>query len=653
MAKSKPQQSLADYVTIALSPLLIMALVGSLVFFLLEVLYSGQFEAKLRWTMFFFVFAMVLVARISIELSAEKAGLYGLAMIAVCWLALSRYIEYPEGTPLASFGWLINLGLMVLIWWSAHRLTWDCTYIDDTVDASGQGVLEAAGLDQEAPPAKDSAEGTAVAGSPKQPKNQPALLAWWDRYRRYREEQLRKPHTPGVWVVYFSLAALPLFGLGQALIPAEETERRRYVFWLMVYYVASGLGLLLTTCFLGLRRYLRQRKLQMPAAMTGIWLALGGGLVVVLMVFGALLPRPYGEYQLAHFTPVGSEEREASRYDITGTGKGKGEGKASSDPNQQDDKARDGAGAQRDQQSRGASTPSSRGDSGKGGSRSGGRQGGSRRGQDTDRSGARGEGKGEERGDAQKDRQEEQRQDDQNADQKDAETREREQEKQKSQGGPASSNARSEKRTSRQSGSNRNTQSSSGSSISGLLAKLGWLGTVLKWIVFIGLAVLVVFFLLKQGLQFLANFTNWARRLLDAWRAWWAGLVGAGGQGGPVEEAAVEQGERPRPFAAYGNPFTDGRAEQLSPDELARYSFEALQAWAWEHDLARAPEETPLEFAARLGPEVPALEAEARGVAGLYARSVYGRGRLTPSALGVLQEFWRRLENVERRPLSA
>ena len=52
MATKKPEQSLADYVTIALSPLLIMALVGSLVFFLLEILYVGQFPERMTWTLY-------------------------------------------------------------------------------------------------------------------------------------------------------------------------------------------------------------------------------------------------------------------------------------------------------------------------------------------------------------------------------------------------------------------------------------------------------------------------------------------------------------------------------------------------------------------------------------------------------------------------
>src|SRR5207253_7389121 len=134
---------------------------------------------------------------------------------------------------------------------------------------------------------------------------------------RYRDTQ-RKKHTPGAWVVYFSLVALPIFGLFQALIPAEDGGRRRYTFILMAVYVACGLGLLLTTCFLGLRRYLRQRQLEMPAAMTGAWLTGGGGLVLALLVLGMFLPRPYPEYPIFDLYGAGSAKRKASNYAMKG-----------------------------------------------------------------------------------------------------------------------------------------------------------------------------------------------------------------------------------------------------------------------------------------------------------------------------------------------
>jgi hypothetical protein len=42
---------MADYVVIAISPALIMALVGSLVFFLLRVFYQGEYQERLHWVM--------------------------------------------------------------------------------------------------------------------------------------------------------------------------------------------------------------------------------------------------------------------------------------------------------------------------------------------------------------------------------------------------------------------------------------------------------------------------------------------------------------------------------------------------------------------------------------------------------------------------
>src|SRR4029077_2927783 len=181
-SKKKPQQTLADYVTIALSPVLIMALVGSLIFFLLEVLYVGEYLGRMQWILFFFVFGIVLIARISIELGGGRAMIYGMGMAFVVWLALQWFVEYSSDS-MRAFSWAINFGLIVLAWWCAYRLTWDCTYIDDRVDATGKGVLEAAGLDS----AQEEEDGRSRIedGESEEGRRAPSsvgLLAWWDRY---------------------------------------------------------------------------------------------------------------------------------------------------------------------------------------------------------------------------------------------------------------------------------------------------------------------------------------------------------------------------------------------------------------------------------------------------------------------------------------
>ena len=110
----------------------------------------------------------------------------------------------------------------------------------------------------------------------------------------------------------------------------------------------------------------------------------------------------------------------------------------------------------------------------------------------------------------------------------------------------------------------------------------------------------------------------------------------------------------PPPFRSFTNPFLDGSAQGRAPEELTRFSFEALEAWAWEHDLARWAEETTLEFANRVGREVPALEGDALRLAALYARVLYARGSLpAANALAVLAQFWEKIEAVAEQPLSA
>ena len=70
----KPTKTLADYMVIGISPVLVMLLVGSLSFFLTEVFYRGAAVASVRWVLFWFVLAVVLVSRMGIEQGASLRG---------------------------------------------------------------------------------------------------------------------------------------------------------------------------------------------------------------------------------------------------------------------------------------------------------------------------------------------------------------------------------------------------------------------------------------------------------------------------------------------------------------------------------------------------------------------------------------------------
>jgi hypothetical protein len=662
MAK-KPHHSLADYVTMALSPVLIMALIGSLVYFLLEVLYTDhQFASRLRWIFGWFVFGIVLVARIAMHPAiGERAKLYGLALSLAVWLGLQQFLTLEflagsnMGAALVPFDWAVHIGLILLIWWCASRLTWDCTYIDDNVDASGRGVLEAAGLDdsrtnEQEPEPVSPPEPTAEPKTANPPRPATGIAGWLQRYDKYRAEQNKKPHTPGVWVVYFSLAALPLYGLGQALIPADRTESRQYAFWMMVIYVASGLGLLVTTSFLGLRRYLRQRNLQMPPAMTGVWIGLGAVLILLLLLVGAFLPRPHPEYALTDVLRFGSKDRNASRHAVNRDSSGKGEGRGSTEKARPDQKATSGSGTKNDKDAssskdgKSSDQSSSKSDSQQKDSSGSGKKDGSSSGRKDSsgkdsQSGSKSGNRRDDRGGSQ--------------DQKQA-NRGNDAKKQEDRKDESGSGDRDDKQKD-DSGKGSNSSSKSSSSLireSRVFEKLGWLSTVLKWIMFALLALAVVIFLFRSGLGWLANFTDWARRLLDWWNNLFTWRKRETSVAGTDEEYADEK-PWSRPFEDFQNPFLTGLAEKLSPNRLVRYSFEALQAWARERDLGRKTDETALEFAERIGEEVPALATEAKRLVALFSRVTYARANLKPANVESLRQFWQKLDAVANQPLSA
>ncbi len=621
MAAEREPPTLADYVVTAIGPALIMLMVGSLVFFLVEVLYDGKYSGRLLYTLFFFVLAAVLVARISIQYDATRATIYGVALAVATYLALLAYVEYPPGW-MKSWGWLVNLGLLALVWWSAHKLTWDCTHIDEKRESSGRGILSAAGLDADEQESDDSRsrdpkgsapEGQANPerkrrGKKKKSKHDSRLWTWIEQYKAHREAQRKGAHTPGVWVIYFALAALPLFALGQSLVDPADEKRRTATFLQMTVYIASALGLLVTTSLLGVRRYLRQRKAKVPAAMTASWLGLGAVLIVAFLALGAFLPRPHSEVPWFGIQRAGKSEREASRYAQRGDSSGKGEGRAGERSKAGDGKA-SGKGGKPGGGNKGQKGGGGKGQGGKGGSegksdQSGGDQKGGGKGQGSESEAKKDQDGGREGSESSDDEGDEAKDD--------GDTRDRA-------GGQSSSQ------------------------LGGALEKVAG---VVKWIVFAVVAVIVIFALFFGVLKYLAPFTEWARRWLEGIRAWWASLFGK--KEAPVRERRVEDATpqaalRPPPFSAYSNPFADGSAENRDPAELVAYTFEALDAWAWDRDAGRESPETPLEFARRLAEAFPDQAETFVRLATLYTRMAYSTLPLPQNTLAVLEEAWEQM----------
>jgi hypothetical protein len=594
----------ADYATIALSPALVMLLVGSLVFFLIDVFYVGEYAARLMYVFALFVFAAVLGSRIAIESGSEYASLFALPLGLAVFAVLVKFVEHP-----GPFSWLINIGLMCVVWWCAHKLTWDCTLIDDDEDSSGEGLMQRVGVDEatasDAPPADNELLAEKEAAGP-----------WWRRLLKPKKGK----HTPGLWVLYFSLAALPLFGIGQHWVPAAEVGRRRYVFSLLLVYVASALALLVTTSFLGLRRYLRQRRIEMPAPMAANWIGIGAVLIVIVMLLAALIPRPHAEYAISQVpwqvtSPGGLS---SSRF---GTGQ---DGSADHDPS--------GSAMKEDAPQGDAVQEGAQGDPAE-----------SDQGQPNGKPGGEEESDGKSNGekstdDSQSSSQNEEKPDEQSATQSGNEN------KAQGDGEPTASEDESKRDQNAEVGRTSNTPlpEHAGEKRPFELPKisppsLSGLAGVLKLVFYTVVAILAAVFLWRNRHALAQAVRDILRQLRELLARLFGGRRTASAAS---EEQAAQAAVRHRTFAEFRDPFRTGDHRRLAPEELVRYTFEAFEAWARDTGHPRSPDQTPAELVHwAIEPETPLFE-QANRMTRLYSEAAYAPGRISPAAAESLRELW-------------
>ena len=308
-----PRKTPADYLLEAVCPALIILLVGSLAFFLIQVFYRGDLVQGVRWTMFWFVLAIVLVSRVGIQQSKRHALFYGIALAIATWI----YLVYTHRVP------IVGAVLLAITWWCAHLLTVDCTVLREEIEPD-KGTLETLLSQLEKPLL------------PREPVIPPTtlppldLLVAADLARRRNRASSR---PPGRSVVLFSLAALPLFGLGQLFLPHDDEPARHAGFAFLALYLAAAFGLLVTTSYLGLHRQLRQRAVEIPAGVALAWVRFGAMVAAGVLLLALVLPRPGGysiwkklTYHIPH------KEHKAAPYAPPFNPPGKDEGAPTSQP---------------------------------------------------------------------------------------------------------------------------------------------------------------------------------------------------------------------------------------------------------------------------------------------------------------------------------
>ncbi len=607
----KPAETLTDYLVAAISPALIMLLVGSLVFFLMHVFYEGEFPGKLRFASAMFVLAAVLIARISIEEGREYASMFALPLSVVTILSMMRYTDA---------GLFVVLPLVIFIWWSTDKLTWDCTVIDERKDASGEGLLQTVGLDsggaEDAPSDiqnQQLLDREATTDSPTSAKKKPSLRQQWI-------ERRRRHHKPGVWVMYFGVAAVPLFGLGQWLLPAAA---RGSAFLLLCVYVASTLALLMTTSFLQMRRYLMQRRLSLPEETATTWLVTGGVMIAVLMVVCLMLPRPNTGYSL--LDSIGHLD---SRHDQRASRFGLGdEGVSDPEQNGQAPTANKDAAADSEfgqQPSHDAEQENKPGGQGRtpDDEESASCKSASDTGSDSQNGGSSSQDDGDTRSEGSADQQ-------QNDSKSNRQRNSRNQPRQEAE--DAERKSLLQRRAEPQPDAPRPSTPPPN-----LLQNIS-LGNLMKWIYFVLIGLLVAFVLFRYWKEIRDAIRAFLRDLGELWRRLFGGRRATRST---AEERPVIAASPTRPFSSFQDPFAAGWAGRLSPQQLVSYTFDALQAWAEEQNCGRQSEQTPLEFAAQVANSDKQVGAPARNLAILYNQAAYAPGILGDEAVDHARRLW-------------
>jgi hypothetical protein len=655
----RPPATLADYVLVGINPALIMVLIDSLVFYLLAIFYGGGYDARVMFIFAMFIMGAVAVCRISMEEGAGYAANFGFPLALVALFAINRFGQFTGA--LAPFSVLINAGIIALIWFLAYKLTWDCTLFDERADTSDQGLLQAAGLEGEQPvsdenAAEDPIDPLLVVREEEPKEELPAWLKWF--------EPSKRPHAHGMWVIYFSLLALPAFGLGQWFLPLNY---KTFGFQMLVIYVASALALLLSTSFLGLRRYLRKRRLEMPAEMTANWLGIGGIVIVVVLAICVLIPRPGAELAVSQlpFPKLGNDQLKPSWWSVGNDGHKKdasaraGSTEQTKQPGGQSGQA-NGAGNQQSQNGQ----PSS----------SGNQQ--SQNGQSSNASNQQNSA-----GSSQQNNQSSSNQQNNNAQRGNPQNKSAGQSNQQNSAGNQSSGGQKSNDPMNQSSGqpmpgnppNGNPMqpanmppgmSNPGSSpppsyatqqqtppppssgtpqpmpspplVGSLLAGAG---IFIKLLIYAAVAALLAFLAWKYRRELAAAWVQ----LLKELRELWARLFGGRDTTTAGETAVADVPPPPRPFAAYADPFLTGRAGQISRLELLRYTFEALQAWGREHGCPRDASETPHEYAQRLAATAPSLAREAAALSDFYGQAAYAGAQVPATIADPLRSLWHKM----------
>jgi hypothetical protein len=632
---SRLHHTAADYAAIAIAPVLIFMMLFSLASFLCIVLYSGNYSGALVWTMLMYTMGATAIARITIEHDRQYSSLYAMALGIATVFVLIRYVGDP----------IFSIGIVWVIGYLADKIVHDCTIVDDSVDSSGQGLVDS---------------GLSFLKLRRQQKQQTDLLP--SKTTTDADDPSAKPkskrsaqtpaagHQPGRTVLWLALGALPLFGLGQFFL-GGDSKSWNLARILLTLYLFSALSLLVVTSFLNLRRYLRQRQTEMPMDATIAWLA--GGIVIIglILMIAYIAPLPgkaVASMKVPEFltnrTPLSaseygwgdegaeiSDENDARSSETSEEGSPSGETKPGGKPGGSKGNREDGpagsdpggkkqgkgqepggdqpAGGKPNESSKNQSSPPN--ESGSPAKQSNESQ------SNTPQESASSEDQGESGSES------DSAENAQTPEDQSTENQPSQQSQSNTEDSSRSSDRQNANQSQQQEPLSARTKPPTDRSppLSGVFSTMFGM---LKWVILLALLVFIAFFVVRN---------------LDAILAWWDSLFAdeedAPSAAEPIERKSIQPESPPRPFSSFRNPAGDP-----DPRRVVVITFQALEAWCREQGVERTPDETPTEFVRRVATQFPSLGQSAVQVVDAYNRIVYGRAAAQQNDVEAANSVW-------------
>ncbi len=622
-------------------------MISGLVNFLVMLFYHGDFPARITWTLFFYTMGAVAIARIAIEQTRAYAHGYAGILGIAGFFVMSGYLGSVVFTAFILF----------TISYLADRIVHDCTLIDETVDASGQGLVDFGKelMLAHANKPTDDQPSSKINPSPNDGLELPMA----------KKLKPRTTHQPGRTVMWLALAALPLFGFGQFMLRDDPGTWGRAKFLLAMYLFAS-LSLLVTTSFLGLRRYLRQRGADMPGNVSVGWIA--GGLLSILLILFVAYIAPVPGQLLASFTLPdfldSPKDKQASRYGWGNEGaqRQSEDDATSNQPRGNDDTPSSGEsqpGAKPGEADHGnakdAPPGSDPGGKKSGGKESGGKESGADKssdaksdpaksqagaknksidsGEDSQRPSSKSQPPSESQENTEKtpdnSDNKQQSQNKQSDDSKPQDSTNQEQSKagqedsQSKKPDDSPQDDQKKKQQTREQDSS-GGQSAAQRSLEAVSSSLPAISGILRWLIMLGLVAIVTFYVWKN---------------YEALLQWWRSLFGFPSPNSNDEDTTLTNATKESPLRQFSS-FDNPAGRENDPRRAVVITFQAFEAWAREQGWRRNKDETPSEFLKRIGTAIPQAVEPASQVVDAYNRIVYGRGNATSSDMRAVHSIW-------------